>query len=308
MCTYVQSYRQAWLTTAPYGHNCGAQAQAQAPSRVKGCACMTSIWIGPSFNASRLNHLCQGSVIAIASHKSPPGPRQRNNFIVFSAQHSFAEIKEGELKNNNLPKFGCCLPTCIVYFCFFGGFVFCFSVFLLFCLAKKPNKVIFLQFLSFFVPPKSLCLKCFLSLFYFVIPFENIFICFLPINLTNPLLENIYLFVFVCFFFGGGGGGSFVNVSLFLKQNLLIFSKPICINFWLFLLLFGWCMFLHFCFYVGFVFGMFSYVFIAFLFSFCFRTMKKHGFPCYFVFFWVMLVRRLFIRCVLWFAPKTKNP
>ena len=66
-------------------------------------------------------------------------------FIVISAKHSFAEIKEYKLKNNiNLPKIGGCLPTCkkVLFVSVFGFF----SVFLCFCLVKMPRKAIFLKF------------------------------------------------------------------------------------------------------------------------------------------------------------------
>ena len=90
-------------------------------------------------------------------------------FIVFSAKHSFADMKECNLKkklNKTLPKIGGCLPKCkkvffVVCFLFFGGFVFVACVFvLLFC--KKDKKAIFLQFWRFFVyfVPQKPVFKC----------------------------------------------------------------------------------------------------------------------------------------------------
>ena len=68
-------------------------------------------------------------------------------FIVFSAIHSFAEIKECKLKNRNWPKMEVVCQH--AKRCFFwggaGGLLF-FRCFLFFCFAKRPKKAIFLQF------------------------------------------------------------------------------------------------------------------------------------------------------------------
>ena len=75
-------------------------------------------------------------------------------FIVLSAKHNFAEIKECKLKNLNLPKLGGCLPTCKREFLFVCFWLFCFlfPVFLVFFVWKKSSKkAIFLPFSSSFL-------------------------------------------------------------------------------------------------------------------------------------------------------------
>ena len=68
-------------------------------------------------------------------------------FIVFSAKHSFAEMKECNLKRANIPTIGGCLPTCkkVFFLLFFFVWWFCFFfVFLLFGL-QNIKKAMFLQ-------------------------------------------------------------------------------------------------------------------------------------------------------------------
>ena len=80
-------------------------------------------------------------------------------FIVFSAKHSFADMKERNLtKNKNLPKFRGLFAKCkkvfffflvCVFLFFFGGFVIC-------CLCFCAFVFVFRVFFVYFVPPKGL--------------------------------------------------------------------------------------------------------------------------------------------------------
>ena len=80
-------------------------------------------------------------------------------FIVFSAKHSFAEIKECNLKKQKFTKNRGCLPTCKKVFFLF---VFCCLVVLFFlcafCLDKKKQKGSFPAILEFFLFPQKACL------------------------------------------------------------------------------------------------------------------------------------------------------
>ena len=67
--------------------------------------------------------------------------------IVFSAKHSFAEIKECKLKNRSLPIIGGCVTCKKVFFVFLGGLVCFFCVFVLLFL-KKAQKGYFPAFFS----------------------------------------------------------------------------------------------------------------------------------------------------------------
>ena len=119
---------------------------------------------------------------------------QSTIFIVFSEKHSFAIMKECNLKKTNLPKEGglfaktqkgvfCSLV--VLFFCCLC-FVFCFFV-------KRPKKGYFLQFSRVFFffflisSPKRPVLKCLLSsfsvffpCFAFVFPFNIPFFAFCP--------------------------------------------------------------------------------------------------------------------------------
>ena len=72
-------------------------------------------------------------------------------FIVFSAKHSFVDMKECNLKKNkNLPKIGAVCQNAKrffwgMFFLLFGGFVFLLPLFLCLCFVKRPQKAIFLQ-------------------------------------------------------------------------------------------------------------------------------------------------------------------
>ena len=82
--------------------------------------------------------------------------------IVFSAKHSFADMKECNLKKTKIyQKKGLFakMQKAVFLVCFFvfGGFVFCFSsAFLCLCLVKKAQKGVFLRFERFFKKKKSL--------------------------------------------------------------------------------------------------------------------------------------------------------
>ena len=77
----------------------------------------------------------------------------KHYFIVFSAKHSFADIKECNLKNKNLSKIGGCLPTCRkVFICLFVCclVVLFFFVCFIFCLENKTPKGYFPAILEYF--------------------------------------------------------------------------------------------------------------------------------------------------------------
>ena len=119
-------------------------------------------------------------------------------FIVFSAKHSLAEIKECKLKKNiDLPKIRGCLPTCtkvfLVCFCLFFMVLFV-SWCVLFPLKKPRKAYLFPAILAFFfVSPKGPSSKSLFSSYFvlfpcfpFVLPFKipSYFFCFCP---STPL-------------------------------------------------------------------------------------------------------------------------
>ena len=178
-------------------------------------------------------------------------------------------------------------------FIYFGSFVLFFCVFVL-LFVKGPKRLFSCNFrcsFSILFPQKaclwnpSFFLFCFIFISFclaFQIPF---FLTFCPSTLFWKTLPPLpFVFLFLPF--------SFHNVCLFLlKQTFLTspFWNPSCFHFWLlifllFLFLFSWCTFLPFCFYVGFVLGMFLFSFVFFL--FCFQSTKKSTvFPAILVFF-----------------------
>ena len=120
-------------------------------------------------------------------------------FIVFSAKHSFAEIKERNLKNKKkYQKWGVFanMQKGVFFVCVFVVWWFCFSLYVLFSLFGEKTKGNFpaiLESFSFFF------LVCYFSGFPFVFPFKTpFFLCFLSIN---PFLENINIFGFFIFLF-----------------------------------------------------------------------------------------------------------
>ena len=151
------------------------------------------------------------------------------NSIVFSAKHSFAEIKECNLKNKKiLPKIGGCLPTCkkVFFVCVFGCLVVLFFfVSIIFFVWKKTQKGYFpaiLKSFFFFVSPKGPSLKSFFSSysfffsgFPFVFPFKTPFFSLLFVH--QPFSENINIFGFFIIIFLAF---SFLNVCLFLSNKL----------------------------------------------------------------------------------------
>ena len=205
---------------------------------------------------------------------------------MFSAKHSFAEIKGCKSKKNwNLPKIGGCLPTCkkVSLFSFVsGGFVFSLC-FVRFC-KSPPKKAISCNLKVFpLFTPKGLSLKSFSSsysvfaLFAFCLPFQNsiFFFGFCP---STHFLKT--------FFLGGGGFFRLSFFCLFLCECVLVsliqtfltspFSNPTCFNVWFFFSVV--CAFFHvlcFCFSVL-CWLCFRYVLILFLFCFlfCFRLWK----------------------------------
>ena len=187
-------------------------------------------------------------------------------FIVFSAKHSFAEIKECMLKKQKFTKNrGLFANMQKGVFClFFCGFAF--FMFLFFFVWKKAPQRQFLvvsEFFSFCVPKKPVFeiflffLFCFVSLFSFCPPFQNsiVFLWFLSIS---PFWKIFYfwfllfllplpLFMFACFF----------------QTNFptILFQNPSCLHVWPFLCFFCYFCFRFrvlcfclFCFYGGFVF------------------------------------------------------
>ena len=179
---------------------------------------------------------------------------------------------------------------------FFGGFVFFLCVFVLvFC--KKAQKGHFLQFWRFsnFVPPKGLSLKSFFSsysVFFFGFPF-----C-LPFKMPlfsfrffvhQPFFRKhswFWFLLFLCFLafpflmFACFIETIFPNIPFF-KPRLLSFLAGyfLCCR----LFLFSRCMFLPFCFYVGFVFG--NVLVVCRVSLFCFQSMKKTQFSFQFLCF-----------------------
>ena len=131
---------------------------------------------------------------------------------MFSTKHSFADMKECNLKKKqtftkNRGLFAKMQKRCFfLYFLFFGGFVFVFSVFLCFFLCKGPKRQFSSNVRVFFSSlfPQKACFKillfflfCFLFCFPYVFPFTiPFFLCFLSII---PFLENIIISGFFCF-------------------------------------------------------------------------------------------------------------
>ena len=130
-------------------------------------------------------------------------------FIVFSAKHSFADMKECNLKK--ITKIGGCLPKCKkVFFWYVFGFwvvLFFFSVFLCFCFEKGPKRLFscnFRVFLFYSVPPTGLSLKSvFFSSYsvflFFLSSLVKIHFSF-PFCPSTPFWEHSYL-GFLLFFF-----------------------------------------------------------------------------------------------------------
>ena len=143
--------------------------------------------------------------------------------IVFSAKHSFADMRQCNLKKtNNFTKIGGGLPECKKVF--FGSFLgvlvvffvsLCFCAFALYTIAQNGYIPAFLEVFCLFCSHKRPVFNCFFSSYFvffaFVIPFKNpFFLCFLSIN---SFLENIICgvsFVFLLLAF------SFPNVCLFV--------------------------------------------------------------------------------------------
>ena len=155
-------------------------------------------------------------------------------FVLFSAKNTFAEIKERKLRNRNLPKIGCCLPTSFFLFCFSFPVVWSFVFFLFicvqfFCLEKAPTKRLFScnfrVFFFYFVPAKGLSLK---SLF---ASYSVFFPCF-PFVFPFKIPSSFFVFCpsapFWNFFFLGGGGFlclSFLVAFSFVSVCLLHWTK-----------------------------------------------------------------------------------
>ena len=102
--------------------------------------------------------------------------------IVFSAKHSFAEIKECKLKKQKFTKNRDCLlirkNNFGILFLFWVVLFFVFCIFVLLFCTKAKKGYIFSCFRVFFVPPKShFSYFVFLS-FSFCLPFQNIFSLF----------------------------------------------------------------------------------------------------------------------------------
>ena len=135
---------------------------------------------------------------------------------MFSAKHSFVDMKECNLnKNKNLPKIGVVCQNAKrsffgMFLLLFGGFVFCCLCFcLVFCKkAQKGYLPAILELFCLFCSHQRPVWKCFFSSYFvffaFVFPFKNPFlICFLSIN---PFLKKIlcgvsFLFLLLAFSF-----------------------------------------------------------------------------------------------------------
>ena len=204
-------------------------------------------------------------------------------------QTQLCRIKECKLKNQKLTKNwglfasmqqgGFLLSFCFWWFCFF--FVFAFVMFL----ENERLCPALWEFFFSFVPPKSplfrsssfsysvLFLVCRLSS---LSKFQLFFVCL--IDSINPFLEN---FIF---------GVSYVFClvlcwCLLLSSKQTFLTSPSSNQLALFLFFSWFCIFMFcvssFVFYVGFVFGMFSFVIVCFCFVSCFAfRLTKHCFPC----------------------------
>ena len=185
---------------------------------------------------------------------------------------------------------------------FLGMFFFCFlvvcfllPVFLCLCFVKKAQKGYFpaiLEVFYLFCSPKRPVLKCFssFSVFFPAFPFFSpfkipFFLCFSSIN---PLLEKILCGGFFCHSILSFPFLMFASLFETICQHPL--SEPqVAFVFGIFsvvFVFFSWCMFLPFCFDVGFVLLCFYFVLILFLFGFLFGFLfllsdyAKHCFPC----------------------------
>ena len=135
-------------------------------------------------------------------------------FIVFSAKHSFEDMKECNLKKNkNLPKMGVVCQNAKrslfgMFFCFLVVLFFVACVFVLvFC--KKAQKGYFpaiLEVFCLFCSHQRPVLKCFFSSYFvffaFVFPFKN---PFLFVFIHQPLFTEdsfwgFFSFSFACLF------------------------------------------------------------------------------------------------------------
>ena len=145
---------------------------------------------------------------------------------------------------------------------FFG-----FPVFLCFCFVHNSPKwlysCIFRGFLFILFPQKA-CLKLFLFfLFFFLcfcLPFQKSIFSVLFVH--QPLFRKDSLWVFICFSF------PVLMFACLFETNFpdILFKNPSCSQYWQFIFssvvlvfLFSWCMFEPFCFYVGFVVGIFCF-------------------------------------------------
>ena len=142
---------------------------------------------------------------------------------MFSAKHSFADMRECNLKQTkNLTKIGGGFPECekVFFGSFFGFWWFCFVVSLCFCafafytIAQNGCFPAFAEVFCPFCSHKRPVFDCLFSsyfVFCFVFPFKNpFFLWFLSIN---PFLEKILCgvsFVFLLLAF------SFPNVCMFI--------------------------------------------------------------------------------------------
>ena len=220
-------------------------------------------------------------------------------YSVFSAKHSFADMKECNLKKQKLPKIGGCLPKCkkvffVVFFLFFCGFLcLCYCVFV----CKKAQKAIFLQFrdsLSTLFPQKT-CFRmfifflfCLLSLFSFCLPFKTSIFSLLfvhqPLFGKDSLWGGFFCLSFLSF--------PFLMVASFFETNFVAFPfwNPSCFCFWhVFFCCFGFC-FHGVCFCLSalmlalfllcgyYVFILSWFCFFCFVSCFAFRLWKKHCF------------------------------
>ena len=217
-------------------------------------------------------------------------------FIVFSAKHSFVDMKECNLKKSkNLPKIGVVCQNAKGFFWgmfFFAFWWFCFFVACVFVLVfcKKAPKGYFpaiLEVFCLFCSPKRPVLKCFFSsfsvffpgfpfFFPFKIPFFSLFFVHQPLFGKDSLWGFLLSFYFVF---------SFLNVCFFVWSNFLTspFWTPSCFCFFfcifsvvfVFVFMVYVSAFLFWCWlcFVMFLFC-FDFVFVWFL-VFCFRTMKK---------------------------------
>ena len=124
---------------------------------------------------------------------------------------------------------------------------------------QKPQKVISCNFRFFCSPQTSVFKIHFSSYFVFFLVFllsslSKFPFCFLSINPFSKTLLCLVSFIISCLF---------LMIACLFATNFpnIPFLNPNCFHFWLFFFfccfrfLFSWCMFLPFCFYVGFVFG-----------------------------------------------------